>query len=117
MSTIKVTTLQNLSGVEVYTAKAWVQIDQTGTQSVSGSGNVSSITDYAAGSSGMTFANVMPNANYAFFGQHAGTTHNEREYVTGSTNIPVTTTELRLRSLEGGVSNNDHSQFSMGVIA
>jgi hypothetical protein len=34
MSTLKVTTLQNLSGVEVYTAKAWVNFNGTGTVAI-----------------------------------------------------------------------------------
>lgn len=64
MSTIKCTTLQNLSGVEVYTCKAWVNFNGTGTVAIRASGNVSSITDNGTGDYTVNFTNVMPDANY-----------------------------------------------------
>lgn len=68
MSTIKVTTLQNLSGVEVYTAKSWVSFDGTGTVAINGSGNVSSITDLGTGHYTVNFASSLPSVNYANLG-------------------------------------------------
>lgn len=65
MSTLRVTTLQNTSGVEVYTCKAWVNFNGTGTVAIRGSGNVSSITDNGAGNYVVNFTSAMPNANYA----------------------------------------------------
>jgi hypothetical protein len=65
MSTLKVNTLQNTSGVEVYTAKAWVNFNGTGTVAIRASGNVSSITDVSAGTYRVNFINTMPDANYA----------------------------------------------------
>jgi len=58
MSTIKCTTLQNLSGVEVYTAKAWVNFNGTGTVAIRASGNVSSITDNGTGDYTVNSTNV-----------------------------------------------------------
>ena len=66
MSTLRVTTLQNLSGVEVYTAKAWVNFNGTGTVAIRASGNVSSITDNGTGNYTVNFTNAMPDTNYAF---------------------------------------------------
>lgn len=65
MSTLKVTTLQNLSGVEVYTAKAWVNFNGTGTVAIRASGNVSSITDGGVGIYTVNFTTAMPDANYS----------------------------------------------------
>ena len=65
MSTLKVSTLQNLSGTEVYTCKAWVNFNGTGTVAIRASGNVSSITDYGTGQYGVNFTTAMPDANYA----------------------------------------------------
>jgi hypothetical protein len=68
MSTLKVTTIQNLSGVEVYTVKAWVNFNGTGTVAIRASGGVSSITDLAVGRYRVNFTNAMPDANYQVSG-------------------------------------------------
>ncbi len=65
MSTLKVSTLQNLSGTEVYTCKAWVNFNGTGTVAIRASGNVSSITDNGVGDYTVNFTNAMPDANYS----------------------------------------------------
>ena len=65
MSTIRVNTLQNASGVEVYTAKAWVNFNGTGTVTIRGSGNVSSITDGGTGSYTVNFTTAMPDLNFS----------------------------------------------------
>ncbi len=75
MSTLKVTTIQNLSGTEVYTAKAWVNFNGTGTVAIRASGNVSSITDNGTGDYTVSFITAMPTANYsAVYGANGGTT-------------------------------------------
>lgn len=73
MSTLKVNTLQNASGVEVYTAKAWVNFNGTGTVAIRASGNVSSITDNGTGDYTVNFTNAMPDANYSVVGSCNGT--------------------------------------------
>lgn len=65
MSTLKVGTIQNASGVEVYTCKAWVNFNGTGTVAIRAAGNVSSITDNGTGSYTVNFTTAMPDANYA----------------------------------------------------
>lgn len=65
MSTLRVTTLRNQAGVEVYTAKAWVNFNGTGTVAIRASGNVSSITDNGVGAYVVNFMTAMPDTNYA----------------------------------------------------
>ena len=65
MSTIKVDTIKNTSNVEVYTAKAWVNFNGTGTVAIRASGNVTSITDNGTGDYTVNFTNAMTDANYS----------------------------------------------------
>jgi hypothetical protein len=48
-----------------YGCRAWVNFNGTGTVSIRGSGNVSSITDNGAGNYNVNFTTAMPNVNYA----------------------------------------------------
>ena len=65
MSTIKVDTIKNTSNVEVFTAKAWVNFNGTGSPSIRASGNVTSITDNGTGIYTVNFTNAMTDTNYA----------------------------------------------------
>ena len=65
MSTLKVNTIQNTSGTEVFTAKAWVNFNGSGTVAIRGSGNVSSITDNGTGKYTVNFSTSMTDANYS----------------------------------------------------
>ena len=65
MSTLKVNTIQNTSGVTQYTAQAWVNFNGTGTVAIRASGNVSSITDNGSGDYTVNFTTAMPDANYS----------------------------------------------------
>ena len=51
-----------------YGCRAWVNFNGTGTVSVRGSGNVSSITDNGTGNYTMNFSSSLPDANYATIG-------------------------------------------------
>lgn len=64
MSTLRVTTLATQAGVEVYTAKAWVNFNGTGVVAIRASGNVSSITDFGTGGYGVNFTNAFADTNY-----------------------------------------------------
>ena len=74
MSTIKVDTIKNTSNVEVYTAKAWVNFDGTGTVVIRGSGNVTSITDNSTGVYTVNFTTAMADTNYCAVGSTLGST-------------------------------------------
>ena len=72
MSTLKVNNLQDINGANNSTpeqvakgrAKAWINFNGTGTPSIVGSFNISSITDEATGTYTITFQNAMVNDNY-----------------------------------------------------
>lgn len=66
MTILRVGTIQNSAGVEVYTAKAWVNFNGTGTIAIRNSGNVSSLTDTAVGSYSANFTSNMVDVNYAY---------------------------------------------------
>ena len=52
-------------GLSQFTAKAWASVNQTGTQAIRDSHNVSSITDDGAGQTTITFTSSMANGNYS----------------------------------------------------
>ena len=64
MSTVKVDTIKTTGNIEVYTCKAWVNFNGTGTVAIRASGNVSSITDLGTGRYTITFTNALTDANY-----------------------------------------------------
>ena len=66
MSTVKVDTIKTTAGVEVYTAKAWVNFNGTGTVAIRAAGNVSSITDNGTGDYTVNFTTAMPDVNYSY---------------------------------------------------
>ena len=82
MSTLRVTTLQNLSGTEVYTAKAWVNFNGTGTVAIRASGNVSSITDNGTGIYTVNFTTALTDENYVTVGTTRYPTANNQHIVT-----------------------------------
>ena len=65
MSTIKVDTIKNTSNVEVFTCKAWVNFNGSGTVAIRASGNVSSITDNGTGDYTVNFTTAMTDVNYS----------------------------------------------------
>ena len=102
MSTIRVNSIQNASGVEQYLAKAWVNFNGTGTVAIRAAGNVSSITDNGVGDYTVNFTTAMPDANYSCVvggkqnntttpdnqgGLNNGTTLNPNTYSTSSVRI------------------------------
>jgi hypothetical protein len=68
MSTIRVNAIQNTSGVEQYTCKAWVNFSGAGTVTIRASGNVTSITDNGVGNFTLNFTTAFANTNYAVTG-------------------------------------------------
>ena len=52
----------------VYGCRAWIQLNQGGSQSITGSGGVSSITDQGTGATQITFTTAMPDDNFAMVG-------------------------------------------------
>lgn len=80
MSTIRASTLSNLSGTSTSmdnaingSAKAWVNFNGTGTVAIRRSYNVSSITDNGTGDYTLNFTNAMPDADYSLAGSGSDT--------------------------------------------
>ena len=117
MSTIKVDTIKNTSNVEVFTCKAWVNFNGTGTVAIRASGNVSSITDNASGNYTVNFTTAMPNANYAvvMYNNANSTTSNPtafgNQYVGGMGNF--TTSSVQMTSYSSGFV--DSGIFSVAI--
>lgn len=65
MSTLRTNKIENTSGIEVYTAKAWVNFNGTGTVAIRAAGNVSSITDNGVGDYTVNFTTSMTDASYS----------------------------------------------------
>jgi hypothetical protein len=82
MGTLKTNTVQKANGDPVdltgqQGAKAWVNVDGTGTISVRDSLNVSSITDLGSGNYGYTFTNDFDGVDYS----HIASGSNENSVV------------------------------------
>lgn len=71
MSEIRATTISDLAGTgpatltRQYAAKAWINFDGTGTVTIRGSGNVSSIADNGTGDYTVSFIANFANTNYS----------------------------------------------------
>lgn len=105
MSTIKVNSIQNTAGVEVYTAKAWVNFDGTGTPSIRASGNISSITDLGTGYYTLNFAVAFSNTNYAVLGTARGRdSHTQFSAGLATAEVPGTSSVNIKVGSQGGTS-------------
>ena len=119
MSTLKVNTIQNTSGVEVYTAKAWVNFNGTGTVAIRASGNVSSITDNGTGDYTVNFTNAMTDTNYAPFISNSKSPGINFIGINTNTNtgldVAPTTTTCRISFSQYGVGGQDATYLSFAV--
>lgn len=123
MSILKVNTLQNTSGVEVYTVKAWVNFNGTGTIAIRASGNVSSITDNGSADYTINFTTAMTDANYATIATTTSRASSEAlvqtiGYASTDASTPTTysTTAVRLSGkLSSGAGGVDTAVISVAV--
>lgn len=113
MSTLKVGTIQNASGVEVYTAKAWVNFNGTGTVAIRASGNVSSITDNGTGDYTVNFTNAMPDANYATVATCGQGGNGMIAY--RPTASALTTTQARFNGVTTANAFSDMTEFHVAI--
>ena len=107
MSTLRVNTLQTQAGVEVYTAKAWVNFNGTGTVAIRAAGNVSSITDNGTGDYTVNFTTAFADTNYSVV---TGCALSDA-VVSGNTARTLaprspTTTSIRIIETDGGVATD-----------
>lgn len=121
MSTLKVGTIQNASGVEVYTAKAWVNFNGTGTVAIRASGNVSSITDNGTGDYTVNFATALSDTNYSVnVSQNIeqSATYSQMMGVGTSSNSSYqlkSTTQVRLRAYNTVAANFDPFEVDVAI--
>ena len=96
MSILKVNSIEpaNAGSEEYFLVRAWVNFNGTGTVSIRGSGNVSSVSDYGSGNYGVNQSSGQVDANYAasvLFGNSSGYTANTLRagatHTSSSTNI------------------------------
>ena len=121
MSTIKVDTIKNTSNVEVFTAKAWVNFNGTGTVAIRGSGNVSSITDNGTGNYTVNFTTALTDANYTVVLQSTGFSLANiggniviaGAYTTGA-NLK-STTQLQLQTFANTTAVYDYAEINVAV--
>jgi len=113
MSTIKVDTIKNTSNVEVFTVKAWVNFDGTGSPSIRASGNVSSLVDVGTGYYTVNFTTAMTDANFSVCSSGRDST---------STTLPLTssavtfsTTSTTLRFLTNANADRDSDIVSVAI--
>ena len=113
MSTLKVDTLKNTSGVEVYTAKAWVNFNGKFATSpfteanggINAAGNVSSVTDNGTGAYTVNFTTAFADANYVVVltNEETGTEMHNAQTNTG---YDQTTSAAKIRCCISGTGTN-----------
>lgn len=94
----------------IYPCRAWVNFNGTGTVAISGSGNVSSITDLGVGSYAVNFTTALPDANYA-----ANITFGAATSPMLATLGSFTNTAFPFELKQPGVSNYDQTVICVSV--
>ena len=108
--TTQVKSATNASGsAPVYSCRAWVNFNGTGTVAIRASGNVSSITDVLTGQYVINFTTAMPNANYsACLTCLTGNTTNPSVASIGTVG-GMTTSSISIGTFEGANSAQDYA--------
>ena len=104
----------NDDGTENYKCRAWVNFNGTGTVAIRAAGNVSTITDNAAGNYTVNFTTAMVDVNYCAQGTSkynaSGTGQNVR-FGAGAYESDFTTTALNVQTTNAGNNANTDSQM------
>ena len=114
MSTLKTNTIKNTDDVEMYLARAWVNFNGTGTVAIRAAGNVSSITDNAAGNYTVNFTTAMVDVNYCAQGTskyNASATGQNVRFGAGTYESDFTTAALNVQTTNAGNNANTDSQM------
>ena len=86
-------------------AKAWVRFDQTGSQSIDSSYNISSVTDTNTGISALNFSTAMTDANYSVVATGGST---NARYYASTWAIGTSSFQVRNFSVYDGSSLGEH---------
>ena len=119
MSTLKVNTIQDASGGNASTAeqinkgraKAWINFNGTGTPSIVGSFNISSISDQGTGSYRISYSTALANDNYCACMMPRGNSVTAGVYDQGD----LTTTHLDYQSRNGQGQMTDREILGFAV--
>jgi hypothetical protein len=103
-----------------YGCRAWINFNGTGTPAARASGNVSSITDNAAGDYTLNFTTAFPDANYApVFGYGQADAAAGYKFAvrigTAETGSPTTMTTTALRIISGVPSPTDFANLYVAI--
>lgn len=104
----------NASGsAPFYVCRAWVNFDGTGTVSIRGSGNVSSITDTNVGQWTVNFTTALPDVNYSISGTIGTPTANTGGYIYLQTGNAPQTSSCAIGAIRdtAGVTDADYIFF------
>ena len=112
MSTLKADTIQSTSGgaatlTKQHAAKAWSNIDGSGTVSYRDSFNTSGLTDNGTGDYTTSFSTSFGNVNYSFTycGAQDGA---ETTYQMKSSSMAAGTHQIQLKNAAGTVTDRDY---------
>jgi len=116
MSTIKVNTLEEatVGGATFYTAKAWVNVNGTGTVAIRDDGNVSSITDGGTGVYTSNFSANLSGSNYAVNGNCAyPSTTAPYGLVSFTSNYSMLSSSIKVRTVNSTIVEDMDSPLVM----
>ena len=98
MSTIKVDTIQTSAGIEKFMSKCWIDYNPQ-TNTVNGSGGLSSVTDHGVGNHTFNFASSASSAYYSYGGCGLDSTLGDAD--DGVTTCALTKTASTARMISG----------------
>lgn len=97
-----------------YGCRAWVNFNGTGTVSIYGSGNVTSITDNGTGLYQVNFTNSLVDANYGVVITGGGQGASGSTYAVDAGSATTAKVNIRSRAVSGGAAV-DENPFSVSV--
>ena len=130
MSTLKVDTILNTSDAHSSTpeqiaqgrAKAWVEFNGTGSYTILGSYNVSSVSNPSNGNYTVNFSNNFANTNYAVFATSGAALDTYDDGLDGADNVAIVcnkavgSVKIGTGDLDNG-DNDDQDRISVVVFA
>lgn len=119
MSTLKVTNAAGLTGTSTNMmdglVKAYCNVDQTGTQSIRDSSNISSITDDGVGQTDTNYTNNMSSADYGFTGTKGRTSGQNGNCIAHTNSQIPTTTYIAILCFQENNSTIDDERANIAI--
>lgn len=104
------------SSATAYGCRAWLNFDGTGTPTIRGSGNITSITDNGVGEYTINFTTAFPDANYSIAGSSSGTDAAGSEHILFAVDGTFAVGSVKIRTSTGGGSAADLVNNSIQVV-